>query len=343
MNFYLNKVIVKQTLMAKQTTIKGKIVKAYLADYPQLNPTQLAERIFSTAEGKNIFETKEDIRNLIRRYRGLHGVIDRKNVTDKRFFIDKLNIPIGEKNELKHYKIPSWLKKILVLPDVHAPHHDEVALQTAIEYGVQEEIDTIIINGDFIDFYAISRWETDYRKRNFANEIKIAKNILEVIRDVFPLAHIIYKIGNHDDRWSQFLLRNELKGLGDIELSGLLNFRELQITEVGSMATIWANKLAILHGHEHKYGMIAPVNPARGLFLRTKQSALMSHVHRVSEHTEKAHDGKLIGCWSTGCLCQLNPEYMPYNNHNHGFAIVELHDKEMFTVYNKKIINGKVY
>jgi hypothetical protein len=34
---------------------------------------------------------------------------------------------------------------------------------------------------------------------------------------------------------------------------------------------------------------------------------------------------------------------MPYNNHNHGFALIELHDKEMFTVYNKKIINGKVY
>jgi len=98
-----------------------------------------------------------------------------------------------------------------------------------------------------------------------------------------------------------------------------------------------------LQPHEHKYGMIAPVNPARGLFMRTKQSALMGHVHRVSEHTEKAHDGKLIGCWSTGCLCELQPDYSPYNNFGHGFAHVILEKDGTFTVLKKKIINGKVY
>jgi len=330
--------------MSRLKQEQGNIIVNYLKDFPQLTPTQLAERIMSNPIWENHFKDKETIRGLIRYYKGVSGNKQRKKMPEKgQYFIDKLNIPNGEKNELKHYKIPNKVKRILLLSDIHVPYHDEIALQTALEYGIEQEIDCIILNGDFIDFYAVSRWETDYRKRNFANEIKVAQNILSVIRDVFPLAHIVYKVGNHDDRWSQFLLRNELKGIDDIELSGLLKFKELGITEVASMATIWANKLAIIHGHEHKYGMIAPVNPARGLFLRTKQSALMSHVHRVSEHTEKTHDGKLIGCWSTGCLCELTPEYMPYINHNHGFALIELHDKEMFTVYNKKIINGKVY
>jgi predicted phosphodiesterase len=329
--------------MPNKITIKGEIVKRYLAEFPKLNPTQMAHRIMSNDISKNHFKNIEDARNIVRCYMGKLGQKNREKMASNQFYRDKLNIPYGEKNEIKHYKIPSKVKKILLLSDIHVPYHDEIALQTALEYGIEQEIDCIILNGDFIDFYAVSRWETDYRKRNFANEIMIARNILQVIRDVFPLAHIVYKIGNHDDRWSQFLLRNELKGIDDIELSGLLKFQELGITEVKSMATIWANKLAIIHGHEHKYGMIAPVNPAKGLFLRTKQSALMSHVHRVSEHTEKTHDGKLIGCWSTGCLSELTPEFMPYNNHNHGFALIELHDKEMFTVYNKKIINGKVY
>ena len=332
--------------MGRPVSMKGKIVMNYLDDYPTLTPTQLANRIWSNEISRNHFKHVEEIRGLVRLYTGKNGKKFRekgKIIAGGKYYRENLVIPNGEKNELKHYRIPKQINRILLLSDVHVPYHDEVALQVALEYGIEKEIDCIILNGDFIDFYGISRWETDYRKRNFANEIKIAQNILKVIRDTFPLAHIVYKIGNHDDRWSQFLLRNELKGLDEIELSGLLKFKELEITEVGSMATIWANKLAILHGHEHKYGMIAPVNPARGLFLRTKQSAIMSHVHRVSEHTEKTHDGKLIGCWSTGCLCELTPEYMPYNNHNHGFALIELHDKEMFTVYNKKIINGEVY
>jgi predicted phosphodiesterase len=259
-------------------------------------------------------------------------------------FVEKeLIVPQGQRNELKHYKLPTKYKKILLLSDVHAPYHDELALKVALKHGIKEKVDCIILNGDFIDFYSKSRFESDYRQRNFPNEIKVAKGLLQMIRKVFPNALMVYKIGNHDDRWSQFLVRNEIKGLDSIELASLLGFKELGIVEVDSMATIWANKLAIIHGHEHKYGMIAPVNPARGLFLRTKQSALMSHVHRVSEHTEKTHDGKLIGCWSTGCLCQLTPDYMPYNNHYHGFAIIELHDKGMFTVYNKKIIDGNVY
>ena len=329
--------------MGRPPTLRAEIVKKYLAEFPSLTPTQLAHRILSNPISKNHFQNAEDVRGVIRVYMGKKGKKSRQDITSNQFFRDKLNIPHGEKNELKHYTIPKQYKHILLLSDIHVPYHDEVALQVALEYGIEKEIDCIVLNGDFIDFYAVSRWETDYRKRNFANEIKVAQQILTVIRETFPLAHIVYKIGNHDDRWAQFLLKNELKGLDEIELSGLLKFRELGIKEVKSMATIWANKLAILHGHEHKYGMIAPVNPARGLFLRTKQSAIMGHVHRVSEHTEKTHDGKLIGCWSVGCLSELTPEYMPYNNHNHGFALIELHDKEMFTVYNKKIINGEVY
>ena len=38
----------------------------------------------------------------------------------------------------------------------------------------------------------------------------------------------------------------------------------------------------------------------------------------------------------------MNPDYAIINNWNHGFAVIEYEDNGDFTVFNKKIINGKV-
>jgi len=324
--------------MPKTPSLKGKIVLRYLNEYPELTTTELANRIYSNDINKNHFKNVEDVRSTIRYYRGTKGKYN-YSVLNKEL-LHKL--PTGIKSQIKHHIIKG-ANKILLLSDIHVPYHDEIAINAAIAYGKKQKVDCIILNGDFIDFYSISRFETDHRKRNFSNEVTTAIDVLRYIRNQFKNEQIIYKVGNHDDRWQQFIIKNELTGLNEIELQGLLKFKELGIKMVDSMATIYANKLAIIHGHEHRYGLIAPVNPARGLFLRTKQSVIMSHVHRISEHTEKTHDGKLIGCWSTGCLCELTPDYMPYNNHNHGFAVIELQKNNMFTVYNKKIIDGIVY
>lgn len=324
-----------------ETTRKGELVKEFLRKYPKEPNRTVAQKIYSTEEGRRLFKSIEAARYNVRYYRGAAGEQKRGWITDRTFFMEHL--PQSKKTKIEHYTIPKANTSVLLLPDVHVPYHDEQALSLALSYGTTQEIDTVLINGDFCDFYSKSRFETDYRQRNLVDELYQARDILYTIRETFPKALIIFKHGNHENRWSDFLNRNELSDIEEMKLSSILHFQELDIMEVGDKATIWAGKLAILHGHEHKYGMIAPVNPARGLFLRTKQSALMSHVHRVSEHTEKSHDGKLIGCWSTGCLCQLDPDYSPYNNFGHGFAHVILDSERNFTVLNKKIIEGKIY
>lgn len=297
-------------------------------------------KLFGSDKG-HLYGSVEEIRGLIRYYTGALGDRARGKIATREFFAE--NLPKAKREILRHYNVPKANKNILLLCDIHVPYHDSEALGLAIQYGLEQNVDTIILDGDFTDFYAASRFETDYTERNLQEEIYQSRDILYTLRELFPKALIVFKWGNHEVRWGQWLMKNELKTFTEFQLSALLHFKELDIVEVFDKATIWAGKLAILHGHEHKYGMIAPVNPARGLFLRTKQSAIMGHVHRASEHTEKAHDGKLIGCWSVGCLCQLSPEYMPYNNYGHGFAHILIENDGMFTVMNKKIINGKIY
>jgi hypothetical protein len=54
-------------------------------------------------------------------------------------------------------------------------------------------------------------------------------------------------------------------------------------------------------------------------------------------------NGKIITTWSVGCLCELNPAYMPLNRWNNGFAMVELDSNgEDFYFHNKRIYKGKI-
>ena len=52
-------------------------------------------------------------------------------------------------------------------------------------------------------------------------------------------------------------------------------------------------------------------------------------------------NGNVIRAWSTGCLCELNPEYMPLNNWGHGCAVITI-DEGQASVQNIRIQNGQV-
>jgi hypothetical protein len=102
-------------------------------------------------------------------------------------------------------------------------------------------------------------------------------------------------------------------------------------------------ELNIIHGHEYKFAISNPVNPARGLFLRCKAYAMCGHFHQSSYHSEKNVEQNKIATWSTGCLCDMHPDYAPYNNWSHGFAFVETFADGKFEVQNKIIAHGRVF
>jgi len=202
---------------------------------------------------------------------------------------------------------------------------------------------TVILCGDWIDFYGLSRFVKDPRKRSVKDEIEELHEILAIIRNALPGARIIYKLGNHEERLDNYLMVNApaLYGMAEIELESLLKLSELGIEVVKDKRIIKIGHLAIIHGHEYIYSISNPVNPARGLFNRAKKSAICFHHHQTSEHTEPTISGDIITTWSGGCLCGLNPEYMPLNKWNLGF--VEIYDDAGFyRVNNRRIVNYKL-
>jgi hypothetical protein len=76
--------------------------------------------------------------------------------------------------------------------------------------------------------------------------------------------------------------------------------------------------------------------------MRAKTNVLAGHNHRSSNHTESNLNGEIVSAWSTGCLSELHPQYMPINSWNLGFSFVTTEDDGGFDVDNLSIIKGKI-
>ncbi len=232
-------------------------------------------------------------------------------------------------------------KKIVILNDIHFPFHDEQALTVALEYAEKEGFDTILLNGDIIDNHSISRYNrVKSRVKNYTQEILVTREFLCNLRKYFPSKAIIYKYGNHEDRFDIRLAEKIPEFEGLIGLDELLQFRENGIQLVKSKQIMIAGKLNIIHGHEIKCG---GKNVAANMLSKTNENVLFGHIHKKQEHTEKhVFTGSHIAAWSVGCLCDLNPDYMPFNQWVHGFAMVNVEDDGYFQVFNKQIQNGRI-
>lgn len=251
------------------------------------------------------------------------------------------NLPESDEAVYEPYIIDA--KRLLVLSDIHIPYHSIDALTCAFDYAKGEKPDAILLNGDTLDFFGLSKFVKDPKKRSVAHELEAFKNLMDVIKKVFN-AKIYYKMGNHCERYEHFLWMkaHELVGIDEFDFSNIIKARSEGIEIIKDKRVVKAGDLSIIHGHEFGGGLFSPVNVARGLFMKGKVSAMQGHSHVTSENTELDMDGKMITTWSVGCLCELNPQYRPLaNKYNHGFAIVDIDGKD-YQVRNKRIHNGKV-
>lgn len=295
-----------------------------------------------------LFESVEKARTVVRYCRGRIGARHRRENKDiipgEEFSQADGAIPLPPPVTSETWSVvPVEFKQALVISDIHVPYHNAEAVQTALQYGRKRKPDAIILNGDLADFQSISFFERDPRRRHLRDELETCERFLEVLRDAFPRARILYKEGNHEERLWRYCWRNvpELADLEELSLGELLHLKDYGVELVADKRPIRCGEhLYLLHGHEFRAPFVNPVNPARGLYLRTKANALCGDLHQTSAHTEAGLD-KIVSCWSAGCLCDLHPRYMPLNKWNLGFAFVTL-DRNRWSVENLKIIAGKV-
>jgi predicted phosphodiesterase len=310
--------------------------------FPDAANRTLAKRL--NDEHPAIFPTIERARNAVRYCRGAIGDENRKQTKDRdtvrplRKAGELPPLPKSEEETWEPFIIEG--RKNLILSDLHVRFHSVKALRAALKFGDEWNPDSIFINGDFYDFYQLSRFEKDPTIASVASELLTGKKTLAHIRQRFPKANLYFKLGNHDERWAKYihLVAPQLSDVEEITkgweaASGIPQNR---ITVIGGKRPVMFGKLPVLHGHELTSSGSA-VNPARGAFMRTHHTLLVSHSHRTSGHAESNmwHDETFV--WSIGCLCGLTPAYAPVNKWNWGFAAVTVRRGGDFDVMNMRI------
>jgi len=333
-----------------RNTAAAKILDELVDEFPDAPALTLAKRAFVRNPG--VWPNLEACRSAVRSRLGVYGKKARKEATDKSHFRkpraagwhDVIPEPLLPANLWEPVQIDGP-HRVGVLSDLHIPFHDKNANEVALDHIERRNPTLILLNGDIADHYAQSFFQTDPRLRDFPEEVRQVKFFLRGLRKRFPRVRLIYKLGNHEERWDRYLRHKapELLGIDEFDWKNVFALDDYKIELVDSKRPIRLGKLNVIHGHEYRFAISNPVNPARGFYLRGQAHCLGGHFHQTSQHSAKTVEQHVVGAWSTGCLCDLHPEYAPLNNWNHGFAFVTVPKDGAFNVDNYKIIGGKVY
>lgn len=326
-----------------------EIIKNYLERFPESPTKTLARKIYFENPS---FLSFDRVYSRVRYYRGQMGESRRKDLKDKRFQKElKVKFTMKEKflpesyaNKRETFIFPSACNSVGVIGDIHLPYQDNDALEAAFAEMEKENIESLFINGDLLDFYQLSFHEKDPRKVHFKEEIEAGKQFLDYCRNRFPGIPIYFIPGNHENRFERYLRikASELLDMDEFRLDVLLHVAEYGVQYIPFRSKVVFGNFLIEHGD--KIPGAGGVVPARTALMRLKTNCLINHFHKTSSSSQRVYgpgESTTIRGYSLGCLCELAPEYLEVNEWNHGFAILKRKGEDV-AVTNYKIENGKV-
>lgn len=310
--------------MPNKQTGPGKasqVAREFCAKMPDAETRTVARALCQ--QRPKLFPNVERARSAVRMIRGNHGTVNRKLAADKSLYRPpgkagqvRMPDPVVETWEPLRIDGPA---RVGVLSDIHVPYHDRSALETAVKECKRHKCDVIILNGETIDFYGISRFEKDPERRTPTQEIRDAVQLMRWLQQQFPKARMVFRCGNHEDRWAKWAWANApvLWSLKQCRLDGVLGNEFAEQTDnestklerygweyLADKRPILAGRLPILHGHE--LNASSPVNPARGAWLKTSHTVLIGHLHTPRPHGDLSDQTT----WQTTHLQIIDPGAM---------------------------------
>jgi len=176
---------------------KADIARKYRNEYGMEMPTLKLARIMYKKENLS-FKDVEDARDVLR---GIEGKKRQRGYNETHKFPERpknpYNLPESYQEKREPLRLPTTCNNILLISDLHIPYHDIDAITIALEYGVENKVNTIVILGDLIDNHQVSRFEKDPHKRSVKQEFDATKEFLRILRKIFPSAEIYWLKGNH--------------------------------------------------------------------------------------------------------------------------------------------------
>lgn len=208
--------------------------------------------------------------------------------------------------------------KIYIASDVHFPYQDDKAVKRFVTECFLNQPDIIVLNGDIMDFYKLSRFSKDPEGRNPKEEIEMCRDFLKDLRESCPDSLIYYTIGNHETRLEKYVLDKapEIACLVD-NVFEIIKVNDYKV--IGCSSLLINDTFMLKHGTRlgNKSGLSA-IKELEAHYL----SGATGHTHRLCKFTTRK-SGKRFVWFETGCLCDLNPEYCILPDWQQGFVKLE--------------------
>lgn len=250
----------------------------------------------------------------------------------------------------------SKFKKIVLLPDIHYPHHNVEAFRAVLKFIKWFKPDEVNLLGDAMNMDTVNHWKRDKGnqlyfegKRMKAEYEGFDRDILRPIEKAIPKHCVkVYMGGNHEDWVNEVIEKNpQLQGMIEPEIA--LNLKKRNWIWIPYIIhnndDSWKRgmreygKLVVFHGeYTNKYHAFKTASSF-------SKSVVYGHTHDIQMYTTTTQDDytSFHTAQSIGCLANLSPEYLKgnFNKWVNAFGILYLRENGYFNLYTPIIVKGK--
>jgi len=203
--------------------------------------------------------------------------------------------------------------KIVCIGDLHIPYHHSKSVAWALRFIKDHKPNRIILLGDCIDFYSVSRFERDPQKRDLDWELRITKEFIEQI-DSFSVP-VSFVVGNHEHRYQKWLWANAVELSNILPLEKLLGLpKRWEVVKYNQQVVY--NDVMFFHGTK-----CGPALFSKNLNLGI--SSVQGHSHLLGCHSRRLANNKIITAASGGTLADYDVEYSTYPDWQRGLVFIE--------------------
>ena len=244
----------------------------------------------------------------------------------------------------------------LVIGDMHFGSEDWNVLDIFLQTVEELKPSTVILNGDTLDMFAISRYPKDIRfVTSLLKEREEYHKFLRLLHEVTASygADILETNSNHsgdglEGRWWRYLSDRigELASLPEIKEK--LSYESVFYPTGDWNRTKLVDYVEIVPGFIVMHGDVVRRHggySARGLFEKWFTSIMCNHTHRIGMTSQRipsigSQKEQIVRVYENGCACSLQPVYASAANWQNAFSIINFSEKEA-AVENVLVTNKK--
>lgn len=256
---------------------------------------------------------------------------------------------VGNEDETQSAVGPQLMEVALCTSDQHGRFVDwpawsaVLALLDASKDGrLGFKIGRFIFNGDFTDWYELSKYPKDPAvEKPIDHDLSAFHTMIGDVRHRLAEGEPIdVNPGNHEYRYELYLRSDakKLTGLKILELPKLLKIEEYGATMHPKSGFMFGDT-RVYHGETTRSHA---GESAKYEMQKWGTSGTSGHVHRLAKHYRTTHGGTQV--WTeSGCLCQLDAEYMTHHpNWQHGCVLLFRYSDGSVHHELVRIVDGRV-